>query len=233
MLTPKHSLCITLAALALASCQPQYYKPNRVNAPLLTNAGQAEIFAGSNNLQAGYSPYKHLGIIGGYSGFRREVDGGLNERANLLEIGAGYYGRLDTQSLDRGVHFMYDVYTGVGTGTIRIRNDNKFEWPSMNLTRAFIQPGIGMRSRIFEAGFNVRLCNVTYDNFNMMPRLETPLPGRSYLFAEPAFTLRAGYKAFKFELQYVSAFPLGYIPWNYENNALNAGVSVLIGGYRK
>ncbi|GAA4461435.1 hypothetical protein GCM10023093_06070 [Nemorincola caseinilytica] len=231
MLSRTYSLLL-LAIVLMGSCSPIYYKPNRVNAPMLTDAGQVHFCVAPNNAQVAFSPVRHLGLIGNYAGYRHSGDYG-REHARMFEVGAGYYGLIDTSRHSDRLRFVYDVYGGFGAGRIDVRNEPGYYYPDATLTRAFLQPGIGLRTRIFEMSFNWRVCHLSYSNLSAPPVLNgSPFDGSSYFTMEPALTLRCGYKAIKAELQYVHAMPLSNIEWNYINNTLNVGIAVLINGYR-
>ncbi len=233
-------VAFVFAAIAFTSCEPVYYKPNRVNAPLLNHAGQVEACVASNNTQAAFSPYEHLGIMGGFSHFARTDDNTFGrERANLFELGVGYYGNIDTPRTGRQSGWIYDIYGGYGFGWIHVNNNPAHPsgtptfYPSMNVSRAFLQPGIGIRTRVIEFAFNWRFCNVHYSELDVpgIPT-KTPLEGRDYLFSEPAVTFRLGYKAVKFEMQFVNSTPISRVDWNRSGASLNVGMHVIIGGYK-
>eukprot|EP01030_Chromulinospumella_sphaerica_P015230 gene15230-biopygen13357 len=197
---------------------------------MLAEKGQVHVYGGTNSLQAAVSPVNHLGVIAGYSGFRHSYEDGFGrEHANLGELGVGYYNAFDSSN---NIGFVYDVYGGFGAGKISIDNKPGYAYPSTSVSRIFVQPGIGMRSRIFEASFNVRVSNLSYSNFSLPAVKESPIAGRSYTFAEPAITLRAGYKFVKLELQYVHSTPFSTVGWNYEDDAINMGISVVLGRRR-
>ncbi len=226
-------LLILFSSVAITGCDPVYYKPNRVNAPMLSDAKQAQVTLSTNNTQLAYSPYKNIGVMGGYSRFRFNDEGTFGkEKVNFFEAGAGYYHRLDTFTMRKTGFWVYDIYGGYGMGKIDIDNNATSTYPSMNISRIFIQPGLGYRARIFEFSFNWRFASTQYNNFSLPASDKTPVAGRSYLFSEPAITVRAGYKAVKLELQYVNSAPISNVHWTRNRDALNIGLSVLINGYR-
>lgn len=233
----KHLLLFATCIILLGSCRPQYYKPNRVNAPLLTQKGQVQANAGFNGVQAAYSPAKHLGLIAGYSNYT--YDGhepwSAHEKVNFFEAGAGYYRAVkDTAYTKRHLQFVYDVYGGMGRGKINITNVQKNSLPSATITRAFVQPGVGIRTQVVEAAFNMRVCGVYYDQFSKPPLSpKYPLRNKLYIFTEPAITLRVGYKAAKLEMQYIHSFGANTGEMAYVKNVFNLGISVVINGYKK
>ncbi len=220
--------------ILLMSCEPEYYKPNRVNAPLLSDAGQVAFCVAPNNTQVAFSPTKNLGLIGGYSRYANNDDSGFGrERVNLFEVGAGYYGHIDTNRHDNGSGWIYDIYGGYGFGRINVTNRPPNKFPSMNVSRIFIQPGIGIRTKIIECSFNWRLCNVHYSGFNYPASIKTPADEGNYIFSEPAVTFRVGYKPVKLEVQFVHSMPFSNIVWNRSQASLNVGINAIIGAYKK
>jgi hypothetical protein len=231
-----------LLALLLVGCNRYYYRPNAVNAPLFTGGGQAHLAAGgivsgdnsSNSngnksswnstffdLQASASPINHLAVLLDYSTYRYstsnpDADGNVNASAHLLEgaIG-GYYAK------GRKFKLVTDLFVGYGAGPIR--SD-----VNMNVSRLFIQPGIGVHSPFLDAGFNLRISSVNYYRFDanghddaylqdhsLIDGGGTRIDGRTYTFAEPSFTLRTGYRFVKLQMQAVLAQNLNIVPWHY------------------
>lgn len=232
--------------IALTSCTRYYYKPNGVNTPLFTDGGQAHIgLAGSTgdgdgagttnffDVQASVSPIRHLGIIGNYSTYAFNPDapdpasGNVQARAQLIEGGVGGYYALG----NRKVKMVVDLYGGGGTGSIRSDVD-------MDVTRLFLQPGIGMHSPWVDAAFNMRFSRIMYRNLDDNGRGNNYLISHQlmdiynnnrridqggYSFFEPTFTVRAGYKFAKAQFQMVISHPVNYVPWHYNGARFTAG----------
>jgi hypothetical protein len=234
------NLFLLLIIACMSSCSRYYYKPNGVNAPLLAASQDLHVSANiagggeAMNVQAAYSPVNHLGIIGGISTYSFKADnpdpatGNVDASAHLGEIGAGYY---FTTNAGRNVRFIYDIYGGAGFGAMK--SD-----VNMNALRLFLQPGIGLRTHWFDCSFNLRICDLSYSNLNpnghdnaylQQQNLIDPTGKRidktHYLFAEPALTLRGGYKFIKFQAQYILSAALSDVPWRYSGNAVNFGLN--------
>ncbi len=243
----KYTLFFSLVmVIACSSCNRYYYKPNGVNAPLFTDGGQAHLnVAGSIggnsgdykgtryvfDLQGSVSPVKHLGIIANYSTYGYTPDnpdamnGNVDGKAHLLEFGVGgYYAK------GKKFKMVTDCYVGYGGGQIRSDVD-------MRMKRFFIQPGIGVRSPAFDAVFNLRFINLRYDNFNakgmsndyLLQQNLVNSSGRridntTYTFFEPSFTVRAGYKFIKAQLQMVFAQEITGVPWHYNPSRYTVGL---------
>ena len=242
-------LYLTAALFACSSCSRYYYRPNAVNTPLLTDAGQAHLnIAGSIgsttddfeddgtsylfDLQASVSPIKHLGIIANYSTYKYTPDnpdainGNVDGKAHLLEFGVGgYYAKGNKFKM------VVDCYAGYGGGQIRSDVD-------MRINRFFIQPGIWVRAPFFDAAFNLRLVSAKYSSFDgkgmsydyllsqglINDNGQRRIDNTRYAFAEPSFTVRTGYKFLKAQLQMVFAQEISSVPWDYHPSRYTAGV---------
>jgi hypothetical protein len=236
-----------LCALSLfaCSCNRYYYKPNAVNTPLFTDGGQAHLNAAGSigdgdgagktsffDLQASYSPIKYLGIIGNYSTYSFTPDnydfasGGVAAKAHLLEAGIGGYYPVG----DKKFKMVVEMYGGGGGG--HINSD-----VNMDVTKLFLQPGIGVTSPWFDAAFNMRVANIHYSNLEDNGRGNNYLLDRdlidantgrridegSYTFFEPSLTVRAGYKFAKAQFQSVFSNPISTFPWRYNGARFTVG----------
>ena len=234
-----------ITIVTCSSCHRYYYKPNAVNTPLFTDGGQGHInlagsIGGGNkdydgntyffDAQGSISPVNHLGIIANYSTYSYHANdpdatnGNVNARAHLLEAGVGgYYAK------GKKFKMVADGYVGYGGGLI---NSDV----NMRVRRFFVQPGIGVRSPGFDAAFNLRISNVKYSDFdakghdneyltqkNLINSEGRRIDDKNYTFLEPSFTIRAGYKFAKVQLQMVLAQELTPVEWNYNAARFSAG----------
>ena len=229
---------LLLLLCCMCSCNRYYYKPNGVNAPLLTKAGDAHLSASATpdfaftDVQASYSPINHVGFIGNFSTFSykaQNVDvasGNVDGRARLAELGAGYYYVAPGKA-----KVVCDIYAGAGGGNMQ--SD-----VNMSFFRSFIQPGVGIRTPYFEFSLNYRMSAIRYSNLNtnghdsgylaqqnLIYGNNRRIDNTTYLFAEPAITFRGGYKFIKVQTQYVVANALSHVPWQYYNGLFNVGFS--------
>ena len=224
----KMRLCILpLVLCCLCSCGRYYYKPNGVNAPLLTNANEAH-FSGNvsgdgafTDMQASYSPINHLGIIGNFSTYSYKASdadiasGNVDAHAHLAELGAGYY------YATRGdVKIVGELYGGAGGG--KLQSD-----VNLNFFRSFIQPGLGVRTPYFELSINCRISDIKYSSLNsnghdsaylaqqnLTYGNNKSITNKNYFFAEPAVTFRGGYKFIMVQSQYVISNAISRVPWH-------------------
>ncbi len=125
-----------LVAFVLVGCDRRLYFPERVNTPLLQQAGDA-VVTGSLKIQAGsdaggraatnltpaldaaFSPAHHLGIMGAYRWQNNRQVTEVRRRPNTFgevynghqwEAGAGYYTQLTG-------NWLFETYAGYGQGT--------------------------------------------------------------------------------------------------------------------
>ena len=239
-----HLSIIVMTCIFATSCNRYYYKPNAVNAPLFTDKGQLHCnFAGSTgdgsgagntnffDLQGAYSPIKHLGIIANYStysytpGAPDMVSGNVAAKAYLAEAGIGGYYPVG----EKKFKLVLDIYGGGGLGKLESDVD-------MKVTRLFMQPGIGVTSDFFDAGFNMRLTNLRFSDFdangrdnmylashNLIDPNGNRIDNGSFTFLEPAITIRAGYKFAKVQFQSVFANPISNVYWNHNGARFTVG----------
>jgi len=241
----KITFVILLSSFLFTACNRYYYKPNAINDPLFTDGGQVHAaFAGSigngddNNdqdrtyftdLQLGFSPINHLGVIGSYStyAFRPYNKNTAPANGYIIEGGIGGYNAFGK----RRVKMIIDLYAGGGGGKLSSDVD-------VNLRKLFLQPGIGMRSDYFDAVINFRFSNIKYSNLDANGhdfaylsdrRLidtfnNTRIDKGSYTFYEPGLTLRAGYKFVKVQLQAAFALAVTPVPWHYNGVRYTVGL---------
>lgn len=243
------SLLFGLALIGLnylqSSCSRYYYQPNAVNAPMMKERGDLKIgisgttssedLNGTNtsssiiNLQTAYSPIKHLGVMVNYSNYNynfNEEDpsiGNVDAHAGLFEGGVGGYYPIIAR--ENGFGLIADTYVGYGGG--KLSSD-----VNMNFNRTFIQPGINLTFPYFDVGLATRISGIKYSNFDangMTPEYITEhkldnITDKRHYFFEPAFTLRAGYKFVKAELQVVGSTPMSEVDWESKGTVVTFGI---------
>jgi hypothetical protein len=199
-------------AVALSSCTTRLYVPNAVNAPLLAERGEVKINLTQNDLQFAFSPANNVGIIANGFFMTRTTKNNYQHRGAMFEAGVGYYTTTSTK-------LSFEGFVGAGYGnvykqeTVQDANDNDVT-ASFNATamKFFIQPDFGFRSRVIDVALTPRIAFLKYGNFSQTNYSEAQLADYKlsgnnltsgmYVFAEPALTLRAGYKFMKVQLQY-------------------------------
>ncbi len=63
--------------------------------------------------------------------------------------------------------------------------------------------------------------SLNYANISGTMSDQMPLNGKSYWFAEPALTMRVGFKPVKLQLQLIAVNTLSGVQWGYVKGAIN------------
>ncbi|MBA3682401.1 MAG: hypothetical protein H0W73_14755 [Bacteroidetes bacterium] len=199
--------------LILNSCTTQMYVSNAVNAPLLKEKGEVHINVTQNDLQVAAALGKNFGVManGFYMNYK---DNSTNYKHDgiLGEAAIGYFKPYEN-------NLVFEAFVGAGGGrvskqqTFTDNNNNSYLANfNANATKFFIQPDIGYKTKYFDAVFSPRFSAVKYTSFDQTnyPEVElhndyldnNNLLGPIFMFAEPAVTLRGGYKFVKLQFQY-------------------------------
>lgn len=228
----------------LTSCSTNMYVSNTVNVPLLKEKGEVKINIDQNDAQLAVGVGKHWGVManGFYKSYESEND--YVHQGNLAEAGFGYFKPFRN-------NLVFETYTGVGIGTIDKKqtytsaSDNSVYWASFSAqgTKAFLQPSIGYCSRFFDIAFTPRFSFVKYTHFSSYGYTEDQLAEDyldhnrlttgMYTFAEPALTLRAGYKFVKVQAQYGLTMNLSPRDIRYSTSFSSIGLVVDIAKWYK
>jgi hypothetical protein len=207
------SILISSVFLAfLSSCSTTMYVSNTVNVPLLKEKGEVKINVDQSNAQIAVAVGKRWGVMA--NGFYRSYEKQENyvHEGTFGELGFGYFKPFRNR-------MVFETYTGLGIGTIDKKqtfasDDNTVYWASFSAqgTKAFLQPVIGYGGRFFDVAFSPRFSFVKYTHFKAYGYTEEQLAEDYldnkrltkgiYTIAEPAFTVRGGYKFIKLQLQY-------------------------------
>lgn len=202
MKTKKLSIILLASTIFLInSCSPVYV-PNVINAPMLTNQKeiQAAIHFGTSgfNPQFAYAITNHLGIMANGSFLDMTSDtsstADFYHKHSFIEFGPGYYTSF-------GSRFKFGTYGGVGFGKINGEYENEL-WSSkadVNTTRLFLQPTIGVTSKILDLGISSRFVVVT---FNQDSEKDTGI------MLEPAVTAKLGWDHIKIVGQLGLSYPI-------------------------
>ncbi|MDQ3047730.1 MAG: hypothetical protein M3R27_09300 [Bacteroidota bacterium] len=228
------TICIVFC---FPSCR-SVYKPNAVNVPLLKEKGEAKFYLSNNNLQVAYAISSNTGLmLNGYYEKHQEDfnnDDYIQNRGILGEAGAGLFKTYENK-------LTVECYGGAGYGKLKIRERDTDENEvaiqkdfSADAYKLFIQPSAGYAGRIFEIAITprfsaIKYANVASSNYTIQENneyyfenMEKPL----WLFAEPALTLRGGFKWFKLQVQVGRSFRLNEKKLNNNGSLLNAGVVI-------
>lgn len=213
-------MIITSIVIGLfSSCSTNMYVSNTVNVPLLKEKGEVKLNVDENDAQAAVAVTDHLGIIA--NGFYKKYEGKdyFDHSGKLGEIGFGYFTPLKS-------NWVFETYAGLGMGSVTKKvsytnSENVVMTNSFNAhgAKAFIQPNIGYSTRYFDFALTPKFSFVKYTSFSYWGFSQEELK-ESYLdnnkltkgfytFAEPALTLRAGYRFLKIQAQYGLTLKLG------------------------
>ncbi len=201
--------------LILNSCAPAYV-PNVINAPMLTNKHelQVAIHAGTSGFdpQAAFAITNHIGIMANASFMDQTSDSTDSyHKHGFIEFGAGYY----TNFAKR---FKFETFAGAGFGIIEAAYDNE-SWTSYSqadIKRYFIQPTLGITSKVIDFGISARISLV---NLEQQTRTITGL------MLEPAATLKLGWDHIKAVAQVGVSAPFDkHIDFNYQPFLISLGL---------
>jgi hypothetical protein len=234
-------LVLIVLIAVFSSCTTTLYTSNTVNTPLLKQQGEVQISATPNDLQTAFAVTDHVGIManGFYRTYKKD---NYQHTGQLFEVGVGKYHPRIFDLL------IFETYTGVGLGKVYkqqefAQQDNSTQIGSFsaNGAKIFFQPSIGVGSKFIDVALTPRFSLVKYTNFSSTNYpdanlqddylYDDELTRGAYLLADPALTVRAGYKFIKLQFQYGQTLNLGKrIKHNTEFSSL--GVMFDIGAYR-
>jgi hypothetical protein len=207
-----YSAAALISACVFNSCSTQMYVSNAVNAPLLKEKGEVQVAVTQNDLQAAVGLGSNFGIMA--NGFYRnyQSDNQYKHNGLLGELGIGYFKPLQN-------NFVFETYVGGGAGRVykqqefTAANDERYLAKfDASAVKGFIQPNFGYKSRFFDAVISSRFSALKYSSFSQSnyPAAELQkdyldnnnLTGPVFMFAEPALTLRGGFKYVKLQAQF-------------------------------
>jgi len=201
--------------LLLNSCAPAYV-PNVLNAPMLTNKKEVQValHAGTSGFdpQVAYAITNHLGVMANASFMDQTSDSTDSyHKHGFIEFGAGYYTNFARR-------FKFETFAGAGFGKIEAEYDNG-QWTSfsqVDVKRYFIQPTLGITSKVIDFGISARVALV-----NMNQGAES-ITG---LMLEPAATLKLGWDHLKAVAQVGVSAPFNKdINFNYQPFLISLGL---------
>jgi hypothetical protein len=206
--------------MILDSCAPAYV-PNVLNAPLLTNKGevQAAIHMGTSGFdpQFAYAITNHIGVMANAS-FMDETSDSTDSyhKHGFIEFGAGYFTNFARR-------FKFETFGGAGFGKISALYDNDL-WTTLSqvdVKRYFIQPTLGITSKVIDFGISARFALV-----NMKQETKST----TGLMFEPAATLKLGWDHIKVVAQVgVSAPMTKDVEFDYQPFLISLGLQANFG----
>ncbi len=207
--------------LIFFGCKPPAYVPNKINAPFINEkydfTADAGIGVSGLNIQAAFSPVKHLGIMANFSteAILSKENNSRYNKVDFGELGAGYY-------LKFGKLFLFDLYGGGGMGFSKIVLDttNRTDVTNVNYYRLFAQPSFAFTTNVFKLDL---ACRFNYINAYKSWGPSSNLYHGSLFCYEPAITAKLGYKWIMVYLQWAYSLPFKDIdsniympsPWSF------------------
>ncbi len=220
-----------LLVVCFSSCSPRIFLPDRVNTPMLQEAGDVKLVSSikiqnqsvapglgqSSSFDFAASPVNHLGLMASFRNTNKyandddwDLFGGNNAQdsihysGNRFEFGAGYY----TKFGSKGV---FEFYAGGATGQINRDNLRNLggEYKA-KYYRVFIQPAVGFNSKdIVEINGGIRFAYQKYTDFQSkdssmryeFTNSNADIAKLNFIFIEPFVNFSFGYKYVKFNLQ--------------------------------
>ncbi len=225
----KSSHLYLFAIAILTSCS--VYTPNTLHTPLFVHQGQASVGAHINqgfNIQGSYAVTDHIAIMGNLLQVKNSVDNNSTSREGngaLYELGAGYYTPMGKT--------VFEINGGIGFGNLDIEKNissevRKFEAKG---TRFFLQPSLGYVSKNFEAAFTTRAALLKFNNISTTYLAEdlsaddfVDIDQPTWLFIEPAITLRAGLEKLKFQVQIGKSIKTNKEELGYDSGMISFGL---------
>jgi hypothetical protein len=203
-----------IGSCSLQSCRT-VYGPTTANVPLLQEKGELKANLYLTDFQAAYAVTDNIGVMvnGQYrkstSTFELTTNGSKSYEEKIVttnsgaEIGVGYF--TNTKRFT-----CFEIYGGIGLPSVKIKDEttNGNGYYNTSGVKFFIQPSIGHVSRGFDIAFTPRFTAVkfgtpttSYTAKQLTDYNLTNVNKSVLMFIEPLITMRAGYKAFKVQLQ--------------------------------
>lgn len=225
-----------ISSLALvvftASCVP-VYTPNVVNAPLLTQKGEANIsgHVGTNgfDFQSSFSLTPNIALMANGSFFRSNYEETNDYEEHYFgEGGIGWYKSL-------GQAGRLEAFAGYGYGKSKAEDEWYFLGPQTEISEAyyhrfFIQTDLGATLDFFDGGIAFRGCCLLFHKY-----IHNNLNyggNDAYFFLEPVLFGRIGWKQVKMQMQMGLSFCLAREPIEYFPFLLSFGIHINLGRYR-
>jgi len=214
-----------LFLLSIQSCAV-IYAPSMENTPMLQEKHEVSATVGLSDFQAAYAVTNHFGVMlnGHYkngSSFSISEDNGFEDYTTSkessrkhIEGGVGLFNKLGEKTL-------VEIYGGFGGGNTTLKKYERYSTDTVSslrnrfnadYTRFFLQPAIGITTDYLDFIFSMRILIQKYQNVRTFG-YSTPeelysdklyqIDQPSFLFFEPALTMRFGYKYVKLEAQVI------------------------------
>jgi hypothetical protein len=245
----KRIMFLLFSLFALSGCTRCYYGPTQHNVPMFKEKNEARLsgtYSTINEIpggevQAAYAPTKGLGLIGNAAFFGKWEEG----KAQLYELGAGYYKAVPTKRAGAPGNIVVEVYGVAGWG--RVTNDACSGYVRVDMVKSYVQPSFGFANEKAEAFLSakigvVHLYNIKetlgpypcygdqeeyypYTNGDAEDDLHIMQLDQTGFLVEPAVTMRFGLKYVKWHIQLGGSFLTSHLddvsaPFNFNTGLL-------------
>ena len=252
----KQYLLLLLLSSSLTSCYHAYYAPNTTHAALLSRKGETKVnamySAGADTefeggeLQVAHALTRNSALMLNFMAVGRSDNTGSQTesgKGSYVELAYGGFKALD----NRSKQWIGEVYGGIGRGGAR-NEYSAVDRSKVGITKFFLQPAIGFKSRHFEAALAPRLALVNWKVKESVLSPDNAVAGDlaiiranpTFFSFEPGILLRAGSENIKFQAglsfsmnQYNSGNYLFYDDGLAETLTANLGISLNLFPARK
>jgi hypothetical protein len=247
--TMRKLAAIFFLAVICCSCSHYYYVPNVQNVPLFREKNEYRLSGtyGSGTesscleIQGAYSVTGNLGIMTNFmsaKGIENSQESWA--KGNYLDAAVGYYKPLRKSGV-------YEIYGGIGGSRQHHQYRSETGNPSyssnagtadLSFIKIFIQPSAGMTFNGFDFAFSTRFNILSFSktdnniielyNEYEYNKLNTVARSKTFLFFEPALTIRGGWKYVKVQLQAATASYINNEHYHFDQYHISIGLNVAI-----
>ena len=232
-------LGVAISIIVASGCRT-VYESNTLNMPMMEKKGDFRGTLDLNNLQLSYAATSNIGIMA--NGFYKSSSAGDDDSASDIE-GSGLFGEFGVGYFIRPEpNIVVEAFAGFGAGNVEVQENDRsatitaIKQLKASVNRFFVQPGVAYTSNYFDIGFAPRISVVGYgtpetNNYSASEIEEyyPELDKTTWIFLEPAITIRAGYQAIKGQFQIGRTFKLSSGNINHREDFANIGISIGLG----
>jgi len=147
-----------------------FYASQEVRSSNNTRAVLPKETSSKSSVQIGYSPIKHLGIVGTYSSSNNDNmnQSDLRSQGKIWQAAIGGYCFLRSKNNPNpNKGFLIDTYIGYGTGGISTNYYSRGGLSELNFQQYFIQTGLYFKNTKYDIGLNFKKSFLNYYNTNI------------------------------------------------------------------
>lgn len=242
-------LIIILLLINSCSYPHMYHSPNMMPVPLFKESIEfSGIVAGSfGNVNPSFEIQTALSLPGHFALGGNLMTGEKSNSGTTYEDRSDYtyfegFGGFYNSFADIGI---FEIYAGYGGGNQKHTFAYNDYWGSggwvqdgtaeLNFSKFFIQPDVGVRTKIVEGAFSFRLSRLNFkeieyaDTEYRISELQALRADKVSWLIEPGFTFRAGHDPVKFQIQGIYSASPSHPDLQFEHFRLNLGVNIKFG----